>query len=296
MNNFRGKYEQIHEDTLYRFQQGGFLAGDYVAIKKDALQSEMVDKLTNTTKEMLKALIKQQIPLRISYIKSATSEAMSGPVGAANVPGCLWADVVIEYAPGMWKNPMTLPLAVLEKLTPENEAEGYRPYSKELKRKNRNDSSEASPDKFRDEQTKGKDKERQLTTKNTKLAHTKDPRDGREGLKVKESNEKIRTNEYELIAEAYGQVSVLEALQSKLVDFYNNISGSYQTISSDELFKLITDTVSGLEIKPSSKNIIIQNATKIYKLGKARGIPDGKINFEFIKYLGNSINKFETMR
>jgi len=185
MNKFKGKFEQIHEETLYRYQQGGFLRGDYAKIKKDALKSEKIESLSDQMKAILQDAIKNETVLRVSYIKSGKSEAYSGPVDAANIPHCdLWADCYVEHAPGMWHSVMTIPLSILEKIEVEG-AEGYAPYNKNLVRPNTDE-----PDGERkelDKQTMGKDESRNLGKKNTKLANTKEPKDGRSQAKLKEN-------------------------------------------------------------------------------------------------------------
>ena len=200
MRNFDGKFEKICENTLYRFQQGGFLRGDYVRIKKDALKHSELKQISAPMRSILENVIKSGIPLRISYIKSGSSEAFNGPVDAANSPCCeLWADVVTEYAPGMWKDPMTLPLGVLEKVDVGGEygMEGYAQYSKDIVRPNRTDNEEGSSV----EQTKGKDDERKLTRKNKKLEHTPKPKDGRDSTTLKDSYNMLREND--MIFEGY---------------------------------------------------------------------------------------------
>ena len=93
MNKFTGKFEKLHEETLYRHQQGGFLRGDYAKIKKDALKDKHVENFSEQLKGIIHNAISNDTMLRVSYIKSGKSEAYSGPVDAANIPSCeLWAD------------------------------------------------------------------------------------------------------------------------------------------------------------------------------------------------------------
>jgi hypothetical protein len=213
MKNFHGKYEVIFEETLSRFNMGGFLAGDYVKIKKGALSSEHAKKFTKQMQTMLESIIKSDVPLRISYIKSASAEAMNGPVGAPNVPGCIWADVVIEYAPGMWKDPMTLPLEMLEKVEISSEGstgdtgmEGFAPYSPSLLRP---DHTQIKPTEIgaTDNRNKEEDKDHNLTTKNTKLANTKEPKAAKVD-KPKQLNASVDNSwnkDVNMLAEAYTQ-------------------------------------------------------------------------------------------
>lgn len=218
MKKFSGKYEQICEETLYRYQQSGFLCGDYVRIKKDALKHPMVESMSDQVRDIIKSAIKNETVLRISYIKSSNSEAPNGPIGAPNVPGCIWADIIFEYAPGMWKDPMTLPLAIVQKVVKESDAEGYIPYNDELIRPNDNSNKGAS----KDSQTKVTDTNRNLTTKNVKLANTKKPKDGRDSTKLTENIMakdvlgKLREND--MIFESYIKHLQNEGLMSKAGD------------------------------------------------------------------------------
>lgn len=199
MNKFTGRFEKLHEETLYRHQQGGFLRGDYAKIKKDALKNESAEQFSSQLKAIIHDAIQNETMLRISYIKSGKSESFSGPVDAANIPSCeLWADCYVEYAPGMWNNVMTLPLAVLEKIEVEG-AEGYAPYNKNLVRPNTKEPDKA--DKEMKDQTMGDDESRQLAKKNTKLANTKEPKDGRKQAPLKENAGFNKENDF--IFESY---------------------------------------------------------------------------------------------
>lgn len=169
MKNFKSQFEVICEETLSTYQQGGFLRGDYVLLKKNTLSCEALKQISEPMKEIIKTAIKNKTRFRISYIKSGAPEAFSGPVDAPNIPSkTMWADVVIEYAPGMWKDPMTLPLSVLEKM----DIEGNNiapPIPDEIKRSNDKDDTKEETDSVRAKQTKSEDETRKLPTKNTKL-------------------------------------------------------------------------------------------------------------------------------
>ncbi len=192
MNKFSGKFEKLHEETLYRYQQGGFLRGDYAKIKKDALKNEHVEQFSEQMKNILQDAIKNETVLRVSYIKSGKSEAFSGPVDAANIPACeLWADCYVEHAPGMWHNVMTIPLSILEKMEPDG-ANGFIPYNKDLIRPNAEEPSKV--DSELKKQTMGGDDNRVLPKTNTKLANTKEPKDGRKQTPFKEGVEYGKEN------------------------------------------------------------------------------------------------------
>jgi len=232
MKNFSSNFTQICEETLYRYNQGGFLRGDYVTIKKDALKNDKIEKLSDPMKALLEDAIKKNTRFRISYIKSGRSEAPSGPVDAPNIPSCAWADVVMEYAPGMWKEPMTLPLEVLEKVELEGEMDGYPQYSDEIKRENDYSTKGASPV----DQTMGEDSNRKLASKNTKLANTKNPTPGDKKTKVRESVNMRHENE--VIFESY-----TNSLEEGIVDW-----------AADKA-KQVNDNISqGIDIRASLNN------------------------------------------
>ncbi|MDD4109921.1 MAG: hypothetical protein PHS54_00045 [Clostridia bacterium] len=202
MNKFTGKFEKIHEETLYRYQQNGFLRGDYAKIKKNALKHELIEKFSDQMKSILQDAIQNETVLRISYIKSGKSEAFSGPVDAANIPSCeLWADCYIEHAPGMWHNVMTIPLSILEKIEIEG-SNGFPPYNKNIVRDHNPDKdTDKKTDKEMKTQTKGDDENRKLAKKNTKLANTEEPKDGRKQAPFKEGIEYGKENDF--IFESY---------------------------------------------------------------------------------------------
>jgi carbonic anhydrase len=75
---------------------------------------------------------------------------------------------------------MTIPLSILEKINVEG-AEGYAPYNKNLIRPNTDEPT--SDAKELKKQTLGDDSNRKMTKTNTKLANTKEPKDGRSQAK-----------------------------------------------------------------------------------------------------------------
>ena len=190
MNKFKGKFENLHEETLYRYQQGGFLRGDYVRIKADALKNESTSQFSGQLKAIIQDAIRNDTMLRVSYIKSGQSEAFSGPVDAANIPSAeLWADCYQEHAPGMWHNIMTLPMNILEKIEIEG-ANGFPPYDKKLVRPNTKEPDGADEELKKQTQGGGEAgdvKNRQTPKKNTKLANTPKPKNGQSQTPLKES-------------------------------------------------------------------------------------------------------------
>jgi hypothetical protein len=52
--------------------------------------------------------------LRISAIKSTRPTTTQNYRGGTESPDDIYADVIIEYAPGLYRNPMTVPIGALE--------------------------------------------------------------------------------------------------------------------------------------------------------------------------------------
>lgn len=204
MKKFKGKYERILEQTLYRYQQGGFLRGDYVRIKDNALNHPIVKQMSGPLKEIIENAKKSDTYYRVSYIKSGHSEAFNGPVDAANIPSeTLWADIIHEYAPGMWKDPLTLPLEVLEKVEVEG-ASGYAQYPDSIKR----DTDFSGDEADEVDQTMGKDENRKLHNKNKKLEHAQEPRSGMKDTKPLKDSVQVPRRENDFIFEQYTKSKV----------------------------------------------------------------------------------------
>lgn len=120
MKKFAGKYEAIIENTITRFEQGGILSGDLVKFRKDAMKNEKVAAMMSNYKAMIEDAINTDLNLRVSAIKSIRPTT-SGNYGnghwqGTEAPTDHYVDIVVEYAPGLWKNPITVPIEVLERV------------------------------------------------------------------------------------------------------------------------------------------------------------------------------------
>ncbi len=240
MKNFTGKYERIIQEAIGRYQTNGFLGGDYVKINKSALSGEFGKSLSAQMKAMIEAVIKSNSNLRISVIKADHSDPLGSPIGSANQPGKLYADVVVEYAPGMWKDPMTLPVEVLEKVEVDSEGStgdtgmsGFAQYSASILRP---DHTQIKPTELKatDNRSETPDDDHNLTTKNHKLANTKKPKDG---LKQVNASVEYGSNDAHMIAEAYlaseePQVAEkVEKIGSEWTKDVDSLAEAYQQIS-----------------------------------------------------------------
>jgi len=184
------KFDVLTEEVISRYQQGGLVTGDFVVVRKDALNNPKLKDRPSNFKEMLKQVIDTNLPLRVAAVKSERPESANDLVGGANhASTSFWVDVCIEYAPGLWKDPMTLPLEILDIANPENQ--NLPEWPDEVKRK---DNSTIKPEELKDnsndmniQQTQGDqrnyDSKGKMPTGKTK--------DGRDQTKVKESLESV---------------------------------------------------------------------------------------------------------
>lgn len=107
----QSKFQTIFENIVTRPRMGGFLRGDYVKIKRNALSHPSIQNAANQIKESLKELMKSDLKLRISNItplrNNKSYDLGDGPTG-------FLATIHQELATGLSHNHITLPLDVLE--------------------------------------------------------------------------------------------------------------------------------------------------------------------------------------
>lgn len=131
MSNF----DTLLEKELERFQCNGFLVGDRICFKKDALQSEYIKTRAKSFQEVIKACMDPSfdLNLRIGAVKSIyPTTTQNYGNGTEQVLG-VFVDIYIEYAPGLYRNPMTVPIEVIELI---DDANNRGPIPNSLKRPN----------------------------------------------------------------------------------------------------------------------------------------------------------------
>jgi len=203
----KSNFDVLVEEVTSRYQQGGIVMGDFVIVRKDALKNPKLKDRPANFVEMLKKVVSTKLPLRVSAVKSERPETSNDLIGGANNAATnFWVDVCIEYAPGLWKDPMTLPLETLDLA---NDAHNLPEWPDEVKRK---DNSTIKPEKVKKDAKEENIKQTQGDARNLGTKQVKLPvgvtKDGRDQTKVKESLEDI----YESI-----QNPVLESDEKKTV-------------------------------------------------------------------------------
>jgi hypothetical protein len=110
------KFDVIYENVLERYQQGGFLIGDRVRFKKNVLSMEFFKNKGQNFIDIVKACMDPNfdLNLRVSALKSIYPTTSQNYRGGTESPDAIFADIIIEYAPGLYRNPMTVPIEALE--------------------------------------------------------------------------------------------------------------------------------------------------------------------------------------
>jgi hypothetical protein len=161
---FKGKFETLCEDTLYRFQQAGFLTGDVVKFKENALDTDFGKKIGENFKERIKHAQETGLNLRVSSIKTIRANTASGTIGGAEAPDDFFVDVVVEYAPGLWREPMSVPVELIERIDCEP---NLAPVPDSMKRETREDGDLEKAEWVHGDQPE----QRELTDKNVVPQH-----------------------------------------------------------------------------------------------------------------------------
>jgi hypothetical protein len=112
MSNF----EKLYEAESGRFQQGGFFIGDRIAFKKDALKHDYVQKRGQSFQDIIKSCMDPSfdLNLRIGAIKSIYPTTTQNYGNGTESPDGTFFDIYIEYAPGLYRNPMTVPIDIID--------------------------------------------------------------------------------------------------------------------------------------------------------------------------------------
>jgi hypothetical protein len=110
------KFNVLFENMLERYQQGGLLIGDRVRFRKDALKTDFFKNKGQNFLDIVKACMDPgfDLNLRVSAVKSIYPSTTQNYRGGTEAPDSIYVDVIIEYAPGLYRNPMTVPIECLE--------------------------------------------------------------------------------------------------------------------------------------------------------------------------------------
>jgi hypothetical protein len=152
------QFDLLFEDSFNRFQSGGLISGDVVKFRSGALNSPYLKNAEPSFKQLVRDLIESSLNLKVGAVRrSFPSQQYSGwseggqdsagdkvgeegRVRKAGGVGSAFGysvDVVQEYAPGLWKNPITVPIELLERVEGTGQNRPPVPIPDEWKRKER---------------------------------------------------------------------------------------------------------------------------------------------------------------
>ena len=125
----------LFEKELERFQQGGVVVGDRVRFKKEALKLDYITKRAKSYQDIIKACMEPSfdLNLRVGAVKSIYPTTTFNFQAGFPAPDGIFLDIYIEYAPGLYRNPMTVPIEAVEIIDDGNER---GPIPDSMRRKN----------------------------------------------------------------------------------------------------------------------------------------------------------------
>lgn len=107
-----GKFAKLYESAIQRFTRGGLLVGDLVKFKKNIFDDDFFKNQSANYADKVKSFIDSGLNIRISSIKTVRPSYQPGNV--YNEGNEFLADVVLEKAPGLYYDFITVPVRVLE--------------------------------------------------------------------------------------------------------------------------------------------------------------------------------------
>ena len=110
------KFNALFEGMLERYQQGGFIVGDRVRYRKDCLKLDFFKHKAKGFIDLVQSCMDENfdLNLRVSAVKSIYPTTSQNYRGGTESPDCIYVDIIIEYAPGLYRTPMTVPIESLE--------------------------------------------------------------------------------------------------------------------------------------------------------------------------------------
>ena len=107
-----GKFAKLYESAIQRFTRGGLLVGDLVKFKKNIFDDDFFKNQSSNYADKVKSFIDSGLNIRVSSIKTVRPSYQPGNV--YNEGNEFIADVVLEKAPGLYYDFITVPVRILE--------------------------------------------------------------------------------------------------------------------------------------------------------------------------------------
>lgn len=112
-NQFESKFSKLTEQAVSRFEQGGYINGDYVKLRANYKSSDFYKRAAEHIQAKLDEIATSDLNLRVSGVKSLRTN-MSPVKGNANAPDDFYVDIALEIAPGLYPEHITVPLDLIQ--------------------------------------------------------------------------------------------------------------------------------------------------------------------------------------
>jgi hypothetical protein len=107
------KFNNLYESAIQRFTRGGFLIGDLVKFRENALSNDFLKAQGSNYVEKIKEYMQSDLNLRVSAVKPVYPNSFS-PGNIQNEAESFLCDIVQEKAPGLYYSFITVPASMLE--------------------------------------------------------------------------------------------------------------------------------------------------------------------------------------
>jgi len=196
-NQFKSKFSQLTEQAVGRFQQGGYVNGDYVKFIKNYKNSDHYKEASEHVKTKIDDFAGSDLNLRVSAVKSIRP-ALAPVDGGMNAANGFHLDITQELAPGLYPCHITVPAEIIELVDTPDAMGRVTPPDSQVYKANIHGAEEVET----------KDKDRSNPKKDTKIKGGNRWVD-KPGGRVPEKTvfgESKRKNDEDLISEAYASI------------------------------------------------------------------------------------------
>jgi len=114
-----GQFIKLYESAIQRFTRGGFLTGDLVRFKEGFRGDEFFKRQAVNYLQKIDEFVKSGLNIRVSAIKPVRPNS-SAPGNIQNEAESFLIDIVLETAPGLYYQFITVPAHVLEHIDTGN--------------------------------------------------------------------------------------------------------------------------------------------------------------------------------
>ena len=198
-NKFKSKFEALSEQAIERYQQGGYINGDYIKFSSKYKSSDFYKKAGEHVQAMIDEFAESDLNIRVSAVK-AIRPAIAPVDGGMNAADGFYLDVSQELAPGLYPRHITVPSEIVQMVdTPDAMGRVSAP-----------DSQVYKANIHGAEEVETSDADRSNPKKNTKLAKSNkwqdSPGGGNAPKTVFGEKKTKKKNDEEMIEEAYASI------------------------------------------------------------------------------------------